>query len=233
MTIQRLRFRYALEVDACALGQRELATAWQEACALTGLTLAPLVGRRPSSQIAIAAPLPRGVTSGCELVDILLADAGPVEHALARLAAHAPPGIELLAVEEVGPNSPSLQSQVRWAEYEACVDGIDPAPLRRAISEMLDAKTLPSEYRREKKIREYDLRPLILDLRLASRAKGKGYSLIVMRLRAEPERTARADQVAAALGLPPTAEIRRTRLALEEVSTVLAAYRRAAQPEES
>jgi len=54
----------------------------------------------------------------------------------------------------------------------------------------------------------------------------------VMRLRAEPERTARADQVAAAIGLPSTAEIRRTRLSLEEVPPVLSAYRRAGQREE-
>jgi hypothetical protein len=95
---------------------------------------------------------------------------------------------------------------------------------------MLGATTLPSEYRREKKVREYDLRPLILDLRLTSGVKA--CSLIVMRLRAEPERSARADQVAAALGLPPGVEIRRTHLSLEEVPPVLSAYRRAGQREE-
>ena len=52
-----------------------------------------------------------------------------------------------------------------------------------------------------------------------------------MRLRAEPEHTARADQVAAALGLT-SAEIRRTHLSLEEVPPVLSAYRRASQPED-
>jgi hypothetical protein len=125
---------------------------------------------------------------------------------------------------------PSLQSQVRWAEYEARVDGIDATALRRAISSMLDAATLPSEYRREKKVREYDLRPLILDLRLTDGASG--CTVLVMRLRADPERTARADQVAAALGLPPSAQIRRTQLSLEEVPPVLSAYRRSSQRED-
>ena len=229
MNSQRLRFRYSLDAEASHLGQRELVEAWQEACALAGIALAPPEGRRPSARIAIAAPLPRGITSGCELIDVLLAAEGPSEQALARLAPHLPPGIGLLSVEEVGPNSPSLQSQVRWAEYEARVDGVDPAALRRAISSMLDATTLPSEYRREKKVREYDLRPLILDLRLTSRANG--CTVVVKRLRAEPEHTARADQVAAALGLT-SAEIRRTHLSLEEVPPVLSAYRRASQPED-
>ncbi len=231
MTIQRLRFRYALEAAALDLGQRELVAVWQEACALAGLALAPSEGRRPSSQIALAAPLPRGVTSSCELIDISFADRRAADRAFPRLAPHLPPGIELLFIEEVGPNSPSLQSQVRWAEYEARVEIVDPGPLCRAISSMLDAATLPSEYRREKKVREYDLRPLILDLRLTHETNGGG--VVFMRLRAEPERTARADQVAAALGLPATAEIRRTRLALEEVAPVLSAYRRADQREES
>jgi radical SAM-linked protein len=230
MGTQRLRFRYSLDAEASHLGQRELVEVWQEACALAGLSLAPLQGRRPSSQLSIAAPLPRGATSSCELIDILLADTAAAEDSLARLAPHLPAGIKLLSVEEIGAQSPSLQSQVRWAEYEARVDGIDPAPLRRAISSMLDATTLPSEYRREKKVREYDLRPLILDLDLTSGAKN--CAVIVMRLRAEPERTARADQVAAALGLPPSAEIRRTALSLEEVPPVLSAYRRAAQRQE-
>ena len=230
MNIQRLRFRYALEADASHLSQRELVTAWHEACAMAGLTIAAQEGRRQSSLLAIAASLPRGVTSGCEVIDISLIDAAPPELALARLARQLPPGIRLLSVEEVGSNSPSLQSQVRWAEYQACVNGVDAEPLRHAISSMLGATTLPSEYRREKKVREYDLRPLVLDMRLTSHANGD--TVVVMRLRAEPERTARADQVAAALGLPPTAQIRRTQLVLEEVAPILTAYRRAGQREE-
>ena len=66
------------------------------------------------------------------------------------MARQLPPGIRLLSVEEVGSNSPSLQSQVRWAEYQARVNGVDAGPLRHAISSMLGATTLPSEYRREK-----------------------------------------------------------------------------------
>jgi len=229
MTIQRLRFRYALEAAACDLGQRELIDAWQEACAQAGLTLAGSETRRPSSLLSLAAPLPRGVTSSCELIDVLFDGAVPAEQVLARIAPRLSPGIEPASVEEVGPHSPSIQSQVRWAEYEARVGGVDQAELRRAISSMLEAATLPSEYRREKKVREYDLRPLILDLRSSSQANG--CTVVVMRLRAEPEHTARADQVAAALGLT-SAEIRRTLLSLEEVPSVLSAYRRAARREE-
>ena len=230
MTLQRLRFRYAVEAEATGLGQRELVEAWQQACTLAGLVLAQSEGRRPFSLLSLAAPLPRGVCSSCELIDVLLDSPPPAGQLLKQLAPHLPAGIAVKSTEEVGAHAPSLQSQVCWAEYEARVDGIDPATIRRKISSLLDATTLPSEYRREKKVRQYDLRPLILDLGLASGSAG--CALITMRLRAEPERTARADQVAAALGLPPSAQIRRTHLALQEVPPVLSAYRRASEPQE-
>jgi radical SAM-linked protein len=230
MTLQRLRFRYSVEAEATGLGQRELVEAWEQACARAGLKLAQSERRRPSSMLSLAAPLPRGVSSSCELIDVLLDTPPSAGQLLRQLASHLPAGIEVKSAEEVGAHSPSLQSQVCWAEYEARVDGVDPATLRRTISSVLAAAMLPSEYRREKKVREYDLRPLILDLGLVSGSAG--CALITMRLRAEPERTARADQVAAVIGLPPSAQIRRTHLALQEVPPVLSAYRRASEPPE-
>jgi len=52
---------------------------------------------------------------------------------------------------------------------------------------------------------------------------------VVMRLRAEPERSARADQVAIMLGMPEDAAIERTALETEEVPGVLLAYRRSGE----
>jgi len=180
--------------------------------------------------LSIAAPLPQGVTSTCELIDVFLADAVAAGEASARIVPHLPTGIELLSVCEVGINAPSVQSQVRWAEYEVRAQDIDSAAVRQAICAMLDAGNLPSEYRREKKIREYDMRPLIIDLQLLSDSEG---AVIAMRLRAEPERTARADEVAAALKLPDDRRIQRTRLVLEEVPSVLFAYRRTGERDEN
>lgn len=226
----RLRFLYALCAEACDLSQRELVTAWERACVEAGLPLALSEGRRTASQISVGAPLPRGVTSSCELLDVFLAEPTSSFDAPARLSPHLPAGIQALSAEEVGPSAPSLQSQVRWAEYEVTHDDIDASAVRKSIRSMLEARTLPTEYRREKKVREYDLRPLIIDLRLLSANDGR--PTVLMRLRAEPERTARADQVAAELGLPEDLRIHRTRLVLEEVPAVLSAYRRAAEREE-
>lgn len=231
MKAQRLRFRYSLGEEACKLSQRDLVTAWEDAFAAAGLNIAHTEGKRSSTLISIAAPLPQGVTSTCEIIDVFLADAVSSADVAALVAPHLPTGVVIRSVEEVGVSAPSVQSQVCWAEYEVAVEGIDLEALQRAVRGMLEARSLPSEYRREKKVREYDLRPLILDLQVRD---GSGHrASVVMRLRAEPERNARADQVAAALGLADGWRIVRTKLVLEEVPPALAAYRRAGERDES
>ena len=223
MKVQRLRIRYAVSADARHLGQRDLVDAWQRACEQGEVPLAYSEGKRPSPHISIAAPLPQGVTSMCELLDLYLTEHLSPSDVLRRLSEHLPCGIKPLAGHEVGLNAPSLQSQVRVAEYVVDASGADSGAVRKAIAATLSARTLPSEYRRETRVKEYDLRPLILDLRLQD---GEGGPTVVMRLRAEPERSARADQVAIMIGLPEDASIERTALETEEVPVVLLAYRR-------
>jgi hypothetical protein len=109
------------------------------------------------------------------------------------------------------------------------LDGVPRADVEAAVSRFLSTRTLPTEYRRENKVREYDLRPLVLDLRLDDH---RGTQSLLMTLRAEPERTARADQVIASLGLPEGLTIERTALHLEDVPAVLLNYRRAGEAED-
>ena len=226
MKVQRLRIRYTVSSDACHLGQRDLVEAWQRACELANLPLAYSEGKRPSPQISIAAPLPQGVTSTCELLDLYLTNHRSPAETLPPLSEHLPCGIRPLTAWEVGLTCPSLQSQVRVAEYAVTMAGVNTDTVRNAIAGTLSARSLPMEYRREAKVREYDLRPLILDLRLEQSGAGL---LLIMRLRAEPERTARADQVRVLLGLPDGVEIERVAMEVEEVSAVLLAYRRSGE----
>jgi len=224
MKVQRLRFRYSLRAAAADLGQRELAAAWEHACMVAALPLAYSGGKRPSPLISIAAPLPQGVTSDCELLDLVLSERIQPPDVLVQIGPQLPSGIHPSAVGEVGVSAPSLQSQVRWAEYEVRVRGLDPELVQQSLCRVLEATTMPAEYQREKKVRTYDLRPLIIALDLCAVAEGE--AVISMRLRAAPERTARADQVASALGLPDERRIHRTRLVLEEVPPAVLAYRR-------
>lgn len=226
MKAQRLRFRYRLTSEACGLRQREIVDAWADAVKAAGLSLAHSEGKRVNALISLAAPLPQGVTSDWEIVDIFLEEQADPRAALRDVQPHLPPGVEAVGVTEAGVSGPSLQSQLRWAEYEADVpaQGLSPGDVQAAIDRLLAADTLPSEYRRETKVREYDLRPLILGVQLDC-TRADTYTLR-MKLRAEPESTARADQVVSALGLPAPTRVHRSRLQVEETPAVLAAYRR-------
>lgn len=230
MKAQRLRLRYRLALPAADLRPRDLNAAWAESFTAAGLAVAMSEGKRPAPQVTLAATLTQGATSEWELMDIFLAEPVDPTGVACRLAAHVPEGIEVTGVSEVGVGAPSLQSQVRWAEYEVDVpaDGKSLADIEAAVERVLGATTLPSEYRRETKVREYDLRPLILDLR-AEPAGDNGTVRLRMRLRAEQENTARTDQVVLALGLPAATRVHRTRLGLEETSAVLQSYRRAGE----
>jgi hypothetical protein len=135
-----------------------------------------------------------------------------------------------VSIEEIGVDAPSLQSRLRWAEYEVTAEaGL--ANVAAAIAGLVSAASVPAELHRANKVKMYDLRPLVISLR--ARAGEKERTIITMRLRAAPEMTGRADQVLAALGLSPAERIHRTRLVLEEVPDVIIAYRTRGWAEES
>ena len=226
MKAQRLRLTFVRGDEARELSHREMMRALEQAMREAGLPLAYSEGRRPTAQISIGAPLPLGVTSACELADVFLSERVEPARFAAGLREALPPGLEALSVQEVGLDSPALQTQVRWTEYEVDVPhgGRSPEEVRHAMSDMLAAASLPWEHHRETKVLRYDLRPLVLDLHLEAECE-EAYRLS-MRLRINRERSGRADQVVAALGLDPPLRIHRRRLYVEQTPAAVSAYRR-------
>ena len=232
MKVERLRIRYRLTQPACEMNNRDQLSAWEAALKEAGLVIAYSEGKRPTAQMSVATLLPLGVTSDCELLDVFLAERREPREAHEDLRRALPEGIEVLSVEEVGVNAPSLQSLVTWAEFEAVVpaDGVTLAEVEARIERFLAAESWPAEYRREMKVREYDLRPLVGSLAVASGQEGA--LILKMRLRAGQENTARADQVLLALELPPAMRIHRRRLDIEQIQPGVLAYRRAGEWDE-
>ncbi len=225
MKAQRLRFRYRITSEAVGLGQRDLARVWEEALVGANLPLAHSEGKRSGALIQIAVALPQGVTADGELADVFLHEPVAPAAALAGVVKTLRPGVEAVSVEEAGVGGPSLQALVRWAEYDVRVpaNGLTADDLGRRIATLLEAVSVPAEHQREKKVRKYDLRPLVLDIRLEGVEDGA--FRLSMRLRAEQESTARADQTALALELPEPFSVHRRCLRLDDVPAVLRAYR--------
>jgi len=133
----------------------------------------------------------------------------------AAVSQQLPPGIEILQVYQIVLSLPSLQSQVRYAEYEVEVE-IEKGQreIESAISSLLSVKHLPWQHQRDTGVRSYDLRALIDDLWLIDRRHP--YCTVGMRLRCDNSGSGRPEQVAAALGFSHHPQsIHRTKLILK------------------
>jgi radical SAM-linked protein len=126
-----------------------------------------------------------------------------------------PRGIDVSEVVEVAIDSPSLQSQVRSAEYKVTAEtGRGPKEVEAAICSLLASDRLPWQHARDKEFRKYDLRNLIDDLWLIESCPPE-YT-IGMILRCDSTGTGRPEQVLSALGFTEQPKsIHRVKLLLE------------------
>ena len=220
---QRLRVRFARGAGATEIGHLDLARCWERAFREAGIAVSYSQGNRPQPRITIAAGLPMGVTSEGELLDVVLAQRTDPAQLAERVGPHLPPGLSLCEARDVGMGLPSLTAAVRWADYEVAVPAAERAAAA-AIEPFLAAETFHWVDTRSEKTREYDLRALVQELRVAG--AGDGIVRLSMRLRCDAGGVGRPDQVVKALGLPPAARIHRVRLVLAEASPAREAWRR-------
>ena len=200
-TPQRLRITFAKGQEIKYISHLDLMRLWERILRRARLPLAYSHGFNPRPKIAVAAPLPVGFTSRGEVMDVVLERHISPYNFAKGLAPHLPPGLEVLSVEEVYPKLPSLQSQVRAAEYRVMVswDGsqeeMEGKLLAEQVRQLLVAEQLP----RQRRGKDYDLRPLIEDLWVEGK-ETDGW-VLGMRLRAGSQGTGRPDEVLDALGL--------------------------------
>jgi len=214
-TQQRLRITFAKGEEIKYISHLDLVRLWERVLRRAGVPLAYSHGFNPRPKITVAAALPVGFTSQGEVMDIVLERHISPYNFAKGLASHLPPGLELLSVEEVYPKLPSLQSQVCSAEYRVTVswDGAQ-EELDEKLRQLLSAK----QVLRQRRGKDYDLRPLIEDLWIEGK-EANGW-VLGMRLQVGEQGTGRPDEVLEALGLveEPHA-VRRERLLFGPVSS--------------
>ena len=216
MRSQRLRVTFAKGPTLRFITHLDLMRFWERALRRASVALAYSEGFSPHPQISLAAPLPVGVTGRAELMDIFLAERSSPRDVRSLLSPQLPPGLSLSRIVELPVGLPSIQSQMRAAEYRVELPAdTDLHGLARRIDALLRRDSLPWQHAREKEIRNYDLRPLIQALALCSNATGEAVGpALCLRLQADNTATGRPDQVLAALELPTGLQIERTRLLL-------------------
>lgn len=211
--MQRLRVRFARGEAIKFISHLDLMRLWQRALRRAGMPLAYSGGFNPHCRMSLAAPLPIGVTSEAELMDILIKKWVSPHFLTSALSEQLPAGIEIRQVYPVSLTLPSLQAQVRFAEYRVEVE-TEEKDIEAKIASLLLLKQLPWQHQRDTGPKSYDLRALIDDLWLINFQPPGG--TIGMRLRCDSGGSGRPEQVTAALGFSHyPRSIHRTKLILE------------------
>jgi radical SAM-linked protein len=207
----RYRFRFSKEDPMRFTSHLDLHHTWERTLRRAGVAVEHTRGYNPRMRISLGLALPLGYTSECELIDIWLEELREPEELLKVIQRAAPPGLTAHTVESVEAREPTLQKQILSATYEAHLpQDSSQADLSERIQEMLSNPELP----RQRRGKDYDLRPLIETLEIR-KSEDDGTAL-VMRLAARPGATGRPDEVLLALGLDPlSARIHRVQIHLK------------------
>ncbi|MFC1917826.1 TIGR03936 family radical SAM-associated protein [Chloroflexota bacterium] len=196
--MQRLRIRFCRGEELKFISHLDLMRLWQRALTRAGLTIAYSEGFSPHPRISLAVPLALGITSRAELMDIFLAKWSSPHFFTEAISQQLPTGITILQVHQIPPELPSLQSQVRFAEYEVKLETEKKQQeVTAAISALLSLEQLPWQHQRDTGPKHYDLRKLIDDIWLT--AFNKDSCTLGMRLRCDNTGSGRPEQVATAL----------------------------------
>jgi len=209
---QRLRLTFRKEGATRYIGHLDLARTLERSLNRAQIPMAYTQGFNKRPRMQLAAALPVGYVSECEMADIYLTERMEPKAAREQMMRRMAPGIEIWRVEEVDLQAPALQTLTAVTTFTALLlDPAEPAALQQRIDDLLAAETLI----RQRRDKTYDLRPLIEDVTLT--ATEDGSTQIVMRLIMMPAKTGRPDEVLTALDLDPmAARITRTEIMLAD-----------------
>ena len=212
--MHRLRVRFCRGNEIKFISHLDIMRLWQRALHRAGIALAYSEGFSPHPRISLTAPLSLGMTSEAELMDVFCTKWVSPHFFTKAVSQQLPQGIEILQVYPIDLGQPSLQSQVRYAEYEVAVDTEkEQKEIETALTSLLSLKHLPWYHQRDTGTRYYDLRALIDDLWFTGWQLS--YSIVGMRLRCDNSGSGRPEQVIAALGFTRRPKsIHRTKLIL-------------------
>ena len=212
--MQRLRTSFSRGEELKFLSHLDLMRLWERAFRRAGISLASSEGFTPHPRISLAAPLSVGTTGQAELMDVFLSGWTSPDSFVSQVKKQLPRGMTISDVRSVGLSSPSLQSQVSFAEYNVQIETeMKVCEVESAIKSLLSSAEIPWQHLRDTGVRHYDLRPLVDDL-WHIELHGSLCTL-GMRLRCSSNGTGRPEQVTKALGFSQRPRsIHRTRLIL-------------------
>ena len=176
VTKTRVRIRFNKLGKIRWTSHRDVARMWERAFRRERLPLAYSGGFSPRPKVSFGLALPTGYESVAEFIDVELVDFPQADVAAlpALLSAALPEGVDATDAEEIPPSVPSLQEEVTSCSWRWRVEapeerlGPKPAEVEARVAACLFASELVVTRPRKGIEQSDDIRPGILDLRLAA-----------------------------------------------------------------
>jgi len=195
--MKRVRIYYSKTWALRYTGNLDVHKVWERTIRRAHLPVAYTQGFHPQPRLNQACPLPLGMTSLDEILDIWITQDIEKEEVMSKLVTASPPGIEISRVEDIELINPALQTQVKSSEYQALLLATySKNDLDARVKELLSSESLP----RQRRDKPYDLRPLIEEL---DAGIIDGMISLRMLLSAREGATGRPEEVLLALGIDP------------------------------
>ncbi|MBR5280471.1 MAG: TIGR03936 family radical SAM-associated protein, partial [Clostridia bacterium] len=160
----KYRLKYCKESGMRFISHLDLLKLFSRAARRCRLPLSYSQGFNPHPELVFNAPLPLGVTSEAEYVDLSLDEDLTEEECLKRLSSVLPEGIRPLTVRKLAEREATVMKYVCACQYRLTisVQGITPASFVSGIRERLALEEPIMIMKKSKSgVKETDIRPLI------------------------------------------------------------------------
>ena len=184
---------------------RDYVAAWEDALGRSSLPIAETAAGR--LRFSLAAPLPASSAGEAELAELWLTARLPAWRLRDALTPPLPTGHRITDLEDVWIGAPALAGRIAAADYRVTLeDEPDSQALAAACRRLLDAASLTRARAKGGVMKSYDLRPLLISIRIGGATAGDGIGapgeavVVRLRTRIHPELgSGRPEEVLAAL----------------------------------
>ena len=186
---------------------RDYVAAWEDALGRSSLPIAETAAGR--LRFSLAAPLPASSAGEAELAELWLTARLPAWRLREALTPPLPAGHRITDLEDVWIGAPALAGRVAAADYRVTLAGEpDEREVAAAARRVIGARSLPRSRAKGGTVKSYDLRPLLISIRIGGGGDSDSDSvkepaqqlLVRLRTRIHPELgSGRPEEVLAAL----------------------------------
>ena len=207
----RVRIKFAKLENLRFIGHLDLQRLFERALNRTGLPLRYTQGFSPKIRINIASALPLGFISRAEVLDFWLNAPVDLQEIQENLQSSLPKDLQILDIQEIPNNAPSLQASVKSSEYSIIIPNTYAQDdINAKLRNILDQETIPVE--RRGKI--MDIKPMITTLDFYEEGDS---TILHLQMDSSATSNGRPDELLKLLGIDPAdVIIERTNLVFEE-----------------